>query len=94
MGSKKAAAKKVTKAPKAPKAEKAPKAVPAATRSVSYDKVAASVKNPYREGTMKAKAFDIFRDGGERAEILAKVLKLGVTESTAASWVNLFRKVK
>lgn len=63
-------------------------------RNVKYDRVPQSVKNPYREGSKKHKAFEIFREGGERASILAKIAKLGTTDSTGASWVNLFRKVK
>lgn len=54
---------------------------------------ATSKKNPYREGSKKRKAFDIFAKGGERKSILAAIHKLGVTEATSASWVNLFRKV-
>lgn len=50
-------------------------------------------KNPFREGSKKAKSFDLFAKGGERGAILAGMKKLGVTDATAATWLNIFRKV-
>jgi len=81
----------VKKAPTEPKKKKEPGE---STRSATYPKLAANIKCPYREGSKKAASFNIFRAGGARAEILRKVKNLGATESTAASWINLFRKVK
>lgn len=48
--------------------------------------------NPFRESTKKAKAYKVFQDGGERASVIAKVVKLGVTEATASTWVYTFSK--
>lgn len=49
-----------------------------------------SERNPYREGTKKAKAFDIYKGGGTRAEVLAAIKKTGVTDSTANTWMYFF----
>lgn len=47
--------------------------------------------NPFRPGTMKARSFELFRAGGERTALLEEMHKLGVTRSTARTWLNLFR---
>lgn len=47
-------------------------------------------RNPYREGTKKAKAFDIYQAGGTRAEVIASIKKTGVTDSTASTWAYFF----
>lgn len=57
---------------------------------VTYAK--SSGPNPFREGTKKHKAYSVFQQGGTRQEVLAKVVKLGVSESTAATWVFIFSK--
>jgi hypothetical protein len=60
---------------------------------MTYDPLPPDLKNPYRAGSKKAQAFELFRAGGERADLLAKIAALGVKEATAASWVNIFRKL-
>jgi hypothetical protein len=50
-------------------------------------------KNPFRETSKKAKCFDLFTKGGERAVICAAMVKLGVTEATASTWFHVFTKL-
>lgn len=57
-----------------------------------YEKVPPSVENPYRASSKKARAFELFREGGERRAVIAKLEALGITNSSARRWINLFRK--
>lgn len=83
-GKKKAAAKKsAAKKPATKKSNGAKKEI------ASYP--ACSKKNPYREGSMKAKAYAVFAKGGTRASIIAAIQKLGATAGTASSWTQRFR---
>lgn len=48
----------------------------------------------HRKGTKKEKAHKIFDDGfekQERKDILQKIVRLGVTEGTAAAWYQSFK---
>lgn len=47
--------------------------------------------NPFRRGSVKAKCFEVFRAGGDRQELIAKMREMGVTRSTCATWVHIFR---
>lgn len=49
-------------------------------------------KCPYREGTMKAKAYAIFAKGGTRESMIAAIVKGGATKNTASSWIQFFRR--
>jgi flagellar biosynthesis GTPase FlhF len=102
---KKPAAKKESAAKKAaPKAKAAaPSKKDAAKKPVakkeSAPKAAKSsgngADNPFREGTMKAKGFDLFRKAGKDAEpsdLIEKIIKLGATPSTARSWLQVYRQ--
>jgi hypothetical protein len=60
--------------------------------AVAKEYPATSKKNPYREGSMKEKAFNIFAKGGERSKMIEAIVKLGATENTASSWIQFFRK--
>jgi hypothetical protein len=40
---------------------------------------------------MKAKAFERFLRGGDRAAIIADMEEIGATRSTANSWLHAFR---
>ena len=85
--------KKGSKKPKALSgAAAAKKKAGAANAKTAYP--ATKAKNPFREGSKKEKCFALFAKGGERGAILAGMKKLGITEATAATWLNLFRKVK
>lgn len=61
---------------------------------------AGAVKNPgtgkgfmgHREGSKKEQAHRIFAVGGTRAEIVEKIVALGIQKSTAASWYGVFKK--
>lgn len=61
--------------------------------SYIYDKLPKSVKNPYAPGSKKAEAFELFRAGGERAALYAKLRQLGVAHHTALNWITLFLRV-
>lgn len=85
---KKDAAKKKPAAKK-PAAKKAGAKKATARANATYP--ACSKKNPYREKSMKAKAYDVFAKGGTRATIIAAIVKLGASEATASTWVQRFR---
>jgi hypothetical protein len=49
-----------------------------------------TLANPFREGTKKARAFELYRAGGERRKLLVDIEKLGARRSTAETWVQIF----
>lgn len=49
--------------------------------------------NPYREGSKKAEAFEAYKEGGPRDEVVAAIRKVGVTNSTASTWMGFFSQV-
>jgi hypothetical protein len=49
--------------------------------------------NPYRENSKKHAAFEVYKKGGERAAVIAAIQKLGVTQSSAATWLYFFNSV-
>jgi hypothetical protein len=50
----------------------------------------ADVPNPYRPGTMKHDAFELYKRGGLRGEIVAAIESLGATLASAHTWVYYF----
>jgi hypothetical protein len=46
--------------------------------------------NPFRPGSKKARCFDLYRAGGQRAQLIEEMRKLGVAWSTARTWLNIF----
>jgi hypothetical protein len=92
------AAKKKDSTKKKPTTKPAKKATAKSAAKATPKKVEGKKKtsdgNPFREGSMKAKAFDVFKkNGGDRAKTIEATVKLGSTESTAKSWYAVFCKV-
>ena len=50
-----------------------------------------NLPNPFRPDSMKAKAFELFRAGGRRKDLIEAIKKLGATRATASSWLQFFR---
>lgn len=86
--------KKVKAAPAAKKSEAKAVAPKKATKRASSSAAVepCSKENPYREGSMKNKAFAIYCKGGDRANIIAQIEKVGTTSATASSWMHSFFK--
>lgn len=93
---------KPNKAPKAPKIPKGPKEPKEKKeKKVREPKAKKEPKtltinptNPFREGSMKRKAYDVFiATQGDRAKVLEATVALGATKSTASSWFSAFCKV-
>jgi hypothetical protein len=51
----------------------------------------ASLANPFRPGSKKAKCFDIFARGGTRAALIEQMEKTGAAGTTARTWLAIFR---
>lgn len=73
-------------------AKKAKSAKKAKKEAVAKSYPGTAKKNPYREGTMKAKAFALFAKGGTRESMIAAIVKSGATKNTASSWIQFFRR--
>jgi len=100
---------KAPKAPKEPKAAKPPKEPkppkekkakepkppkPPKEKKPSAKEVKAAGGNPFREGSMKHKAFAVYLSSkGDRAKTVEAATKAGATASTASSWYNAFNKL-
>lgn len=86
---------KAPKPPKEPKEkkEKAPKE-PKQKKVREKRELTINPNNPYREGSMKRKAYDVFvAEKGNREKVIEATVALGATKSTASSWYSAFCKV-
>jgi hypothetical protein len=54
------------------------------------DLLAKTFPNPYRAGSKKAAAYELFYETADRPAAIEAMLKLGVTAATAATWLSLF----
>lgn len=83
---------KEPKPPKEPKTPKQPKTPKAPKQSAKEIKAAGG--NPFREGSMKNKAFSVYlATKGDREKTIEAATKAGATPSTASSWYAAFNKL-